>query len=452
VYLIGLYPLIKGNWTQELQYWSPIPIAPGSIINTHLRTKLISGMVFKCLPVHEAKGEIKDAEFKTRKIESPHPIHIVRPEYIQAILKASTYFVQNTGAMLKGAIPACAFTQLSEDNSTPASVIESPASDDNKQKTDIVAISTQHEDRISTYKSIIREELARKTSVILISPTVHTAEALYETIKKGIEHMTALIHGSLSKKNMEQIWNTTITSPKPVVIITTPQFVSLPRTDIGTIIVEHESSRAYRTFHSPFFDWKKIIENYAKELRIKLVYGDQLLSFETIHRIQTHEIFEIFPLSYRVQYDTELLVVDMIESKRKAGAYVLLSEELTSMIEYSHKKGQQMFIFSARRGLSPQTICNDCNTTVICSLCQAPVVLHTSPATKERFFLCHHCGKDRTALEACRNCNSWNLNTLGIGSDTIYEALQAQYPHIPLFKIDADAFKTVTKFLLICNS
>lgn len=493
MYLIGIYPLIKGNWTQELQYWSPEPIAPGSIIKAHLRTKHIAGLVFKCLPVHEAKGEIKDADFKTRKIESPHPIHVVRSEYIQAILKASTYFVQNIGAMLKTAIPTCAFddynteqkkvettnniavilnnTQTNQhiqkkkeldDNSTTSIIVtenntnETPfttsqprAFIQSQQKTDIVAISTNTEDRFSTYKSMIREDLARKKSVILVTPTFRTGEALFDSIKKGIEHMTVLIHGSLSKNKLKEVWNFTIQSEKPVIIITTPQFVSIPRMDVETIIVENESSRAYRTFYSPYFDWRKVIENYAKELRAKLVYGDQLLSLETIHRIKTHEVFEIFPISFRIQQDADLIIIDMIEAKQKASKFVLLSEELCSMIEYTHKKNQHMFIFSARRGLSPQTICGDCNTTVVCSFCGAPVVLHKSPQNNERFFLCHHCGKDRIALEACKTCNSWNLNTIGIGSDTIYEEIKKLYPFIPVFKIDKDSAKTDKEALKI---
>jgi primosomal protein N' (replication factor Y) len=111
------------------------------------------------------------------------------------------------------------------------------------------------------------------------------------------------------------------------------------------------------------------------------------------------------------------------------------------MVEYAEKKQQSMFLFTARRGLSPQTVCSDCHTTVTCTNCQAPVVLHTSKKIG-RYFLCHHCGKERTALEACKKCQSWNLTTLGIGSDSVEQELRMLYPHIPVFRIDRDAAKS----------
>ncbi len=428
---------MKGNWTRRLQYWSPTQIPVGSIINAPLKGKTISAFVFDCTPIKEAKSTIKEADFKTRKIENAEPQNIVPSEFIRAVLKTSTFFVQNPGAMLKGTIPACAFLYNSNLSGKESRLLENK----NDKPNDVVAISTNTEDRHSSYKSMIREELARKKSVLLITPTVRTAEILFESIKKGIEHVTILMHGSLSKKKMDEVWGQAIESERSIVVIATPQFMSIPRTDIGTIILEGESSRAYKTFNPPFFDWRHIAEIYARELGIKLVLGDQMLRLETIERVQNQEIYEVFPLSYRIQKEAEIIIVDMVESKRKAGEFRILSEELDSMIEYAQKKKQNMFIFASRRGLSPQTICADCHQTVICNNCSSPVVLHKS-SKGERYFLCHHCGKDRTALEACTKCNSWNLTTLGIGSDTVYAEIKRKYPKTPIFRIDKDAAKT----------
>lgn len=467
-----MYPIIKGNWATELQYWSATHIAPGSIIKTPLRGKSIPALVFSSVPLSEAKALIKDAEFKTRKINSSHVLHIVRPEYIRAVQNTSSYFVQNFGAMLRSAIPACAFSYSPEKNSQqeqddPAESKPGPTSSLTKTKPfDLVAISVNTEDRMSSYKSMIREELARKKSVLMIAPTTRTTEMLFDAIKKGIEHVVIMIHGGLTKKKIDEAWKQAIEQEKNVVIIVTPQFLSVPRKDIETIILEGESSRAYRTFHVPYYDWRKIAENYARELHCKLVYGDQLLSFEALHRIENFEINEIFPVSYRIQQETETIVVDMIENKRKTSKFEVLSEELVSMIEYAQKKKQNMFIFASRRGLSPQIVCGDCGNTVICKTCNAPVVLHTSKKgvaagadkstekggasggansyggiNSDRFFLCHHCGRERGALEACIKCESWNLVTLGIGTDTVYEEIEKRFPDLPIFKIDKDSAK-----------
>jgi primosomal protein N' len=444
VHLISVYPIIKGNWASELQYWSKSDILPGSLIKVPLKGKEIFALVFKSASIQESKSEIKGADFKIRKIEHPEPVDILRKEYIQAAVQASTYFVQPIGSMLKAVIPAVALSNLKP------IVFEGQVNSDSDTIADIVAVSTNKEDRLSVYKSLIREVLARKKSIILIGPTVNIVEELYDSIKKGIEHVSVMLHGSLSPKKMDEAWDQALESR---VIVCTPQYMCIPRNDIETIIMEKESSRAYKSFQPPYFDWRTFAEIYTKLLGIRLMYGDQLLSIETIHRIQELEINEPFPLSFRIQKEAEVIIIDQkkhpeaeseseSESSHKSDDFNIMSEELISMIEYAVQKKQKMFIYASRRGLSPQTVCGHCGTTVSCRNCKSPVVLHKNQKSGERYFLCHHCGKERGALEACAVCQSWKLITLGIGTDTVFEEVKKRFPDLPLFRIDKDNAKT----------
>jgi primosomal protein N' (replication factor Y) len=114
------------------------------------------------------------------------------------------------------------------------------------------------------------------------------------------------------------------------------------------------------------------------------------------------------------------------------------------MIDYAQKKNEKVLIFCSRKGLSPQTVCGDCGHTVMCTRCSAPVVLH-QPKSGDRYFLCHHCGEKRSALEACKICSSWKLTTLGIGIDTIYNLIEEKRPNLKedskIFKLDRESIK-----------
>ncbi len=485
MHLISVYPIIKGNWASELQYWSKTDILPGSLIKVPLKGKEIFALVFKSASIQEAKSEIKGAGFKIRKIDNPERIDILRPEYVHAAVQASTYFVQPVGSMLKAVIPAIALDHLTplarpakskNKNAASESEVAGDTAENAADKvaereteqaetiSDIVAVSTNKDDRLSVYKSLIREVLARKKSLILVGPTVRIAEELFDSTTKGIEHVSVLLHGSLSKKKMDDAWESALEGGdgqskdnRGKIIVCTPQYMCIPRMDIETIIIEKESSRAYKTFQPPYFDWRTFAEIYTKLLGIRLMYGDQLLSIETIHRIQELEINEPFPLSFRIQKEAEVIIVDQknheapviaegekenIADKSKDAEFAIMSEELISMIEYAIQKEQKMFIFASRRGLSPQTVCGHCGTTVSCKHCKAPVVLHKNQKSGERYFLCHHCGKERGALEACVACNSWKLVTLGIGTDTVFEEVKKRFPNAPLYRIDKDVTKT----------
>ena len=82
--------------------------------------------------------------------------------------------------------------------------------------------------------------------------------------------------------------------------------------------------------------------------------------------------------------------------------FKLFSDDLLDLISQNQLNDENLFIFVARRGLFPSTVCADCGSLVKCNSCGAPTVLHK--AVNENFFLCHRCGEHRSAME---KCNGW---------------------------------------------
>jgi primosomal protein N' len=470
--IITVYPIIRGAFKDELTYWSSHSFDVGTIIEVPLRGRTIPALVGTVVPANHAKANIKQASFVTRKIEKTKELHVVKPECIRSCAQMSQKYAVALGSVLKSCIPD---SILKETIDSKIKLEKIDASTNKTDKTgstvssDILVFQTNTEDRLGTYKSIVREEFARKRSVLIIAPTVISAEELHTNLQKGIEEYVLVLHGSLSKKKQIDIWKKALQTDHPVLIISTPLFASIPRLDIQTMILERESSRAYSAIRSPYIDFRDYIETYAKLQSARLILGDTLLRIETLHRRETGEISDFFPVSYRVEKEAELIVVDtskkeLTKEQIKEGAkqkpFQIFSEELHSMIEYTGKKSLPMFIFTARRGLSPQTVCGDCGHTVECQVCHAPIVLHqkkTAPiatneeATKNeysldinpnRFFLCHHCGTERGAVEACVICGSWKLITLGIGIETVAEEIKKHFPKRHIFRLDKDVVKT----------
>ena len=79
-------------------------------------------------------------------------------------------------------------------------------------------------------------------------------------------------------------WNLALKNDKPVLIIATGSFLSIPRHDIRTIIVERENSHAYRTLGRPYLDIRKFAELLAKEIGSEIIFGDLMLRSETLKR------------------------------------------------------------------------------------------------------------------------------------------------------------------------
>ena len=561
--IITVYPIIRGAFKDELTYWSSHSFNLGSIIEVPLRGRNIPALVGSVTPASHAKANIKQASFVTRKIEKIKELCIVHPESIRACIHISEQYAVPLGSVIKACIPDFILQEAINENedrtdrankssksekadkneknkSANGAVQKSGIKPDHKKQagiaSDILVFQTNTEDRLGTYKSIVREEFARKRSVLIIAPTVISAEELHQNLQKGIEDFVVVLHGSLSKKKQSELWEKVISSEHPILIIATPLFSSIPRNDIQTIILERESSRAYSAIRPPHIDYRDYIESYAKFLSARLIYGDTLLRMETLYRREVGELSDFFPVSYRVEKDAELIIVDMSSSPKINKAQVasshtiinsstnfsetnslntpepsqttkntsqnarlnatqskkpfqIFSEELHSMIEYTGKKELPMFIFTARRGLSPQTVCGDCGHTVECEVCKAPIVLHQKKSmpmksssdahhnyssnannkrsghelhqdsegdqsyisqsssqalgiNPNRFFLCHHCGTERAAIEACITCGSWKLITLGVGIETVAEEIKKHFPKREIYRLDKDTVKT----------
>lgn len=487
MYILTVHPIQRSSFKETLTYWAPHNFSAGSIIYVPFRNKNILALVESCMNATESKADIKNADFIARKIESKKTITAVSPSLIKACQAVSKEFAYPIGSIIKTIIPECALTYAEEaiskktkssvekesetknttkdnesDGGTSSSIriggIAMDEDDDDgftgqPSSRDIFVFQTNTTDRYGTYKSIIREEFAKRKSVIIIAPTVNSAEEIYEELSRGISDYAYLLHGGINKKKQVEIWGKALNEPHTIALITTPSFVGLPREDIATIVVERESSRSYITMFKPLFDYRYLFQKWSKELKARLIYGDILLRVETLYRRERGEVFDFFPISMRIEKRPNTIVVDMSEPIRKEKAKkekdkihsknnLIYSEELESQVEYAGKKKEKIIIFTARRGLAPQTVCGDCGTTVTCSVCEAPVVLHNSKVESKRYFLCHHCGRERTALEGCKNCTSWKLITLGIGSDTIYEETKKRFPNRPIYRLDRDTAST----------
>ncbi len=454
MYIVTVFPIARNAFKERLSYWSAHSFRSGSIITVPVRGRNIAALVETVQSAQQAKTAVKNANFMTKKIEQADERMLVRPGCVRAAIKTSAFFISPFGQVLRSLIPESILSapldvvkEISENEKNESrKSVKSVDDEGNDIVPEILTFQTNDADRYSSYKSIVREEFARKRSVLMIVPTVVVADDLSQILRKGIDDYVVVLHSGVSKKKQRTEWVRAVTEEHPILIIATQNFMSVPRRDVHTIILEKESSRAYLSTRPPYIDARTHAEYYAREIGARLIYGDSLLRIETLHRRESGEVGDLFSPSFRIENGPQTLIVNMSDVIHKATKEnkhsPIMSEELISMIQYAIDKKSRMFIYCARKGLAPQTVCGDCSQTVLCDQCQAPVVLHQSKSEDERFFLCHHCGKKRSAAERCKKCQSWKLITLGIGMDTVFQEISKLFPKGNIFKIDRDTVST----------
>lgn len=433
--VIDVLPISRGIFKNSLSYFTSSSIEMGNIVSVEVRNKKILALVSGIEDVKAKKSELKSSSFSLKKIDSIQGKKFLKEEYIRAAQKTGEYFATNTGRVLHSVIPKAIL-----DLSGKIKVTDEPKPHAVPEK---FVIQADEEERYSNYRSLIREEFARKCSVILILPTIEDVKHAERKLTKGIEKYTYVIHSSLTTKTQAEIIKKILKEEHPILIISTPSFLAIPRQDIATIIVDRENSRSYKRDFRPFIDFRKFAEFYAEINKTRIIFGDSLLRIETIWRQKNDELFEFGRMKFRSLGTSNTKIIDMTLYKGpNSTEFRIFSEEVEEVISGIKNSNENLFLYAGRKGLYPTTICGDCGDAVTCTNCKIPIILYPSKTEESgNYFLCNRCGERRSAHEKCARCNSWKLVTLGIGIDLIEKQVREIAPDVEIFKLDSDSVR-----------
>ena len=429
--VVEVIPIVKGITKSTLSYFSQETFTPGSFVKVPVRNGTALAIVVKSYNARNAKDEIKKSEFSLKKLSKIEKAGTLSPCFMRAVDSTAGFYAATTGSVLSSLIPKL-FLE------SPKLLGVAPKEKDVHFR-EVRIIQLPNEERFREYRGIIRECFAKKTSVLFVAPTNEEALHAFESLRSGVEEY-AYIFSNKKSKDFEKKLKAAREEKHPVFCVVTPALISFNRADLDTVILERENSRSYRTLSRPYIHLRTFLKYYAKESGKALILGDAVLSLETLWRANDGEYAEVTPLTWRAKSTAKIEIVDSTLNK-----FEILSKEVQSLITHSIEHNKKLFLFGARKGLAPLTACGDCGSLLLCTNCQAPLVLHqTSKDDKSRIYSCHHCGARRNAETRCDTCNSWKLAPLGIGTDSITDEVQKLFPTANVFLLDKDHASTVS--------
>ncbi len=439
--IIEVIPISRGIGVNTLSYFTSMDISVGALVDVPLRNKKVHGIVISTKKALEMKSEIKNAPFSLKKIEKIKSIEFFSKAFMETVCYVANSYATSVGSVLAVLAPDYILKDSRKLKINSKSKNERSEIRTVKEK---YAVQGDDEERYGTWKSLIRQEFAKKRSVFFLVPTIEDAIWAFELLLKGVEGYAFMLHGSLPSKKIIETWNKVMNEEHPVVIIATGSFLSIPRHDIETIIIERESNKTYKVQRKPFLDIRHVAETLAEKRNIKIFFADNFLRIETLWRENEGQIVQASPFKFRSLSTAKDTLVDMKIYKSPSKSLKILSDEIEKLIILTKNESERMIILATRRGLAPSTICGDCQNIVICKKCSAPVILHkTADKNSEKsFFMCHRCGERRSTEEYCKICGSWKLGVVGIGIDLVVEKIKDKFPDITIFKIDSDTVLT----------
>jgi primosomal protein N' len=478
--IITVIPLTRSKVGPELSYFTASEVPLGAIVSVPLRSKSIHAIVVKSEPAQDQKMGLKNSPFEIRKLGKVRAAVFFPESFIEAAKTLADYYATHIGTVID-AMVADAILENANKISPPLPPQAALTMSDGKKRDmprtraesdRVFVIQADDGDRMSAWRSLIRQEFARKRSVSIYAPTIEDCDAIHAALAKGIEGYIFKLNGSITKKKVADTWKTISETEHPVVTISTGSFSVLPRGDIETMIIERENGRGWVSPRAPYLDIRHALETIARHRRQTVFIADSLLRTETLYRMDRHEIEHGSPFKWRSVSTARDNLVDMRKEAQsaerarasvnppdaalsanggstadqsQASAFRTLSPELEALIRTNHEESTHLFILAMRRGSASITVCEDCESVVLCRNCSAPVVLHAKTAadgTNLNYFMCHKCGERRSADETCSSCGSWRLTPLGVGVDRVYEEIRACFPDIDIYRIDSDSTST----------
>ena len=318
--IVTVVPLEKGSFKTDLTYFTTKNIKNGNIVTVPVRSKKILGLVVFSQNLTKIKSGIKDMSFKLKKIIEIKEHSIFRDEFIESAFLLSSYFVSKKNNGIISLVPSVfreRYNEIEKFFGKNEITLDKRGTKNNFQniKTEKLIFQAGLEDRISYYKTLVRGYFALKKSVFIVLPTEYDIEIFYQALSKGIENFTFSIYGGLKPKQIIEKYEQIINSSHGVLILGTAQYLSIPRMDLGAIVVEHENSNIYKMIPRPHFDLRIFAELYASKINAKFILGDTLLRYETIARKDVDNLGEVYPLSFRINFNE--VKIDIINPNKK---------------------------------------------------------------------------------------------------------------------------------------
>ncbi|MEZ4195636.1 MAG: hypothetical protein R3B53_04600 [Candidatus Paceibacterota bacterium] len=431
MFVIEVIPLIRGTKINTLSYFSGTSYAVGTFLTVRIRGKEQKAIVTEVHTVTDEKSNLRSAAFTLQKLPIQKSFFSV-PENVRKTAETLTkIYPSSVGAILFQLLPPevrngkyeypTVSTFVHAEETTPR-IITAPA-----------------KDRFVSYRSHIRSVLARRGSVMFVAPTSTEVDFAYEALSPGIEDRMVVFSPSQSERERSSAYEAFEDTSIAKVILTTPSHAYLDRVDLLSIVIEGEASDYFASRTRPYLDHRTALINHAKTTGRSIMLGDILprseMEAKRREEIYTTEGEEI----KRIAFSSPLSIVVQHDKPKPDVPFSLFSTDLKHRIEETVSGRGRVFLFGARRGISPVVTCIDCGHIFRCPDSGTPYSLMrttTKSGKEERWFVSTTSGKRIRAADTCPDCGSWRLRERGIGIQSVYDECVDLFPDKKIILFD----------------
>ena len=276
---------------------------------------------------------------------------------------------------------------------------------------------------------------------LVLVPEIILTNQWVDEISNEFNLYPEIYHSSITKKNRERVWYSSITG-KPILVVGTRSSLFLPFSNLGLIVVDEEHDTSYKQEDQIIINIRDFAIVRAKNSNCQIILSSASPSIETIFNVSIKKYKQI-ELNKRIN-KKPLPVIKSIDMR---GEKDLISDFLIRKIKSNIEKKYQTLLFINKRGYASFVICSQCGTSQICPNCNISLVLHEHAKNRGGYLLCHHCNYKKIFANKCENCNKTEtLIFPGVGIEKIVEKAGQLFPNSKICVLSSDNKKKSKDF------
>lgn len=285
--------------------------------------------------------------------------------------------------------------------------------------------------KTEVYLQAIANILRQNKQVLILVPEIGLTPQTVARFKARFNLPIQLLHSNLTDQQRLLAW-LNARNGNARIIIGTRSAIFTPFHDLGLILVDEEHDSSLKQQEGFRYHARDLSLLRAQRLNIPVILGSATPSLESIQNARSGR-YTLLQLHERAggAQPPHFNLLDIRQQPLETG----LSQTLINTMHTHLGRGMQVLLFLNRRGFSPALTCHDCGSIIDCSRCDAHMTLHRNPPRLH----CHHCERTTPIPLQCPTCGSTNLKPTGIGTERVEDTLNAQFPDVPVLRVDRDS-------------
>lgn len=294
--------------------------------------------------------------------------------------------------------------------------------------------------KTNIYLKLSQEVLDSGHSVILLVPEIALTSQLVQVFEQTFSGQVSVIHSNKTEAERQIIWEKTLKSTIPQIIIGARSALLSPVQNLGLIIIDEAHEEAYFQENNPRYSALRLASFTAGNLKIPCIYGTATPLVSDYHLAKSKNSLVTLDQKAKISAKTPNIKIIDLKDNSHFTRNRYFSNELLGSIEDNLKSGYQTLIFHNRRGSASLTICEKCGWQALCPNCFLPLTLHADNYE----LICHTCGYKTNVPTCCPECKHPNIIHKGFGTKLLETEIKKLFKDAKVARFDADNKKPET--------